>query len=137
MTPRQPLTDEQRADLDALLANPATQTLPAKFAQGSLLWDYALRSALRERDEARRERDLAIAHDRQPYPTAEAYELACRTRENLRAKLGKAREALKLLLNEPGLELGEAASCAVAVLSEIDGGETTPLRDARCPRCDC
>lgn len=28
-------------------------------------------------DRAERERDLAIAHDRQPYPTAEAYETAC------------------------------------------------------------
>jgi len=29
-----------------------------------------------DRDEARRERDEAIAHDRQPYPTAEAYSAA-------------------------------------------------------------
>lgn len=32
-----------------------------------------------EQAELRRERDLAIAHDRQPYPTAWAYEQACKT----------------------------------------------------------
>lgn len=31
-----------------------------------------------EQTELRRERDLAIAHDRQPYPTAWAYEQACK-----------------------------------------------------------
>lgn len=50
--------------------------------------------------ELERERDLAIAHDRQPYPTAEAYEKACaalnkhvtRVRE-LEAELARAVEA--------------------------------------------
>lgn len=35
------------------------------------------------------ERDLAVAHDRQPYPTAEAYKLACKTREKLREQVEK------------------------------------------------
>ena len=30
--------------------------------------------------EALKERDLAVAHDRQPYPTAEAYEAVCNAR---------------------------------------------------------
>lgn len=33
------------------------------------------------------ERDLAIAHDRQPYPTAWAYEQVCRVKDELEAKL--------------------------------------------------
>lgn len=37
-----------------------------------------------ERDTALRERDLAIAHDRQPYPTAWAYEQAVKTIERMR-----------------------------------------------------
>lgn len=39
-----------------------------------------------------RERDLAIAHDTQPYPTAEAYELVCKTRDS-RAERAEARVA--------------------------------------------
>ena len=38
----------------------------------------ARRFADAEQAELRRERDLAIAHDRQPYPTAWAYEQACK-----------------------------------------------------------
>lgn len=37
----------------------------------------ALAAAQARLAEAERERDLAIAHDRQPYPTADAYERAC------------------------------------------------------------
>ena len=40
--------------------------------------------------EAVRERDLAIAHDRQPYPTAWAYEQACRALEEHRQRADKA-----------------------------------------------
>jgi hypothetical protein len=36
-----------------------------------------------------RERDLAVAHDRQPYPTAWAYEQACRVRDRFRAALSE------------------------------------------------
>lgn len=39
--------------------------------------DAAIAVADAEQAELRRERDLAIAHDRQPYPTAWAYEQAC------------------------------------------------------------
>ena len=35
-------------------------------------------AAVRRAEEAEAERDLAIAHDRQPYPTAWAYEQVCR-----------------------------------------------------------
>jgi hypothetical protein len=46
-----------------------------------------------EQAELRRERDLAIAHDRQPYPTAWAYEQACKAREKHRERADAA-EAL-------------------------------------------
>lgn len=41
---------------------------------------------------ARRERDEAIAHDRQPYPTAWAYEQACKTIERMRPVVERAQE---------------------------------------------
>lgn len=41
------------------------------------------------------ELELAIAHDRQPYPTAEAYELACKERNHLRDENRVLREALE------------------------------------------
>lgn len=40
------------------------------------------------------ERDLAIAHDRQPYPTADAYERACAALERHRERADKAEAAL-------------------------------------------
>jgi hypothetical protein len=39
--------------------------------------------------EAKRERDLAIAHDHQPYPTAFAYEKVCEVLEKCKAALRK------------------------------------------------
>lgn len=53
-----------------------------------------------ERDEARRERDLAIAHDRQPYPTAWAYEQACRVRDEARARASAAEAEAERLRGE-------------------------------------
>jgi hypothetical protein len=44
---------------------------------GQHMLDAVLAVADAEQAELRRERDLAIAHDRQPYPTAWAYEEAC------------------------------------------------------------
>jgi hypothetical protein len=44
--------------------------------------------------EERRERILAEAHDRQPYPTAEAYERACAVRDQWKAKFEAARARL-------------------------------------------
>lgn len=46
----------------------------------------------RDLAEARRERDLAIAHDRQPYPTAWAYTQACKTIERMRPVVRAAQE---------------------------------------------
>ena len=45
--------------------------------------------------ELRTERDLAIAHDRQPYPTAEAYERACAALEEKRKIITEGMAGLK------------------------------------------
>jgi hypothetical protein len=42
--------------------------------------------------ETERERDLAIAHDRQPYPTAEAYERVCATLHKKESALAQSEE---------------------------------------------
>jgi hypothetical protein len=42
-----------------------------------LLLAYTKVEVVREVEELRRERDLALAHDTQPYPTADAYEKVC------------------------------------------------------------
>jgi hypothetical protein len=46
--------------------------------------------------ELEEERDLAIAHDRQPYPTAWAYEQACEALERHRERADKAEAALEV-----------------------------------------
>jgi hypothetical protein len=45
--------------------------------------------------EVERERDLAITHDRQPYPTAEAYDKACAALWKHKADLDAARKLLE------------------------------------------
>lgn len=45
-----------------------------------------------EQAELRRERDLAIAHDRQPYPTAWAYEQACKALRRKEAAIERVLE---------------------------------------------
>lgn len=52
--------------------------------------------ALRRRiAELERERDLAVAHDRQPYPTAEAYEQVCAALNEHKRQLAEATERLR------------------------------------------
>ncbi len=50
-----------------------------------------------------KERDLAIAHDRQPYPTAWAYEQACKALEKHRARADRLEAALRLIHDWRGL----------------------------------
>jgi len=69
----------------------------------------------------RRERDLAIAHDRQPYPTASAYELVCAALTKAKARI----EALEKRLArhecvECGRETSHTAGCA-ALRGEEEG----------------
>ena len=54
--------------------------------------DTAIRLADAEQAELRRERDLAIAHDRQPYPTAWAYEQACKALRRKEAVIERVRQ---------------------------------------------
>ena len=52
---------------------------------------------------AQRERDLAIAHDRQPYPTADAYEKVCAALAAAQRERDEAREKLRTeMLKRPG-----------------------------------
>lgn len=46
----------------------------------------ALSTALDRLEEAERQQSLAIAHDRQPYPTAAAYEAVCAARDRWQAR---------------------------------------------------
>ena len=45
----------------------------------------------------RSDRDLAIAHDRQPYPTVEAYEKVCKVLHKREAELVNAREMVDVV----------------------------------------
>ncbi|WP_217235429.1 hypothetical protein [Streptomyces sp. AC555_RSS877] len=57
-----------------------------------LVLDAVLAVADAEQAELRRERDLAIAHDRQPYPTAWAYEQACKALHRKEAAIERVLE---------------------------------------------
>lgn len=82
--PAEPAVDpaERRDRYAAAMAKRDGDTWPTTYEGDEV--DYRRRSdaaivvADAEQAELRRERDLAIAHDRQPYPTAWAYEQACK-----------------------------------------------------------
>lgn len=80
-----------------------------------------LLAALADRcEELEHERDLAVAHDRQPYPTAEAYEKAC-------AALWKHRAAVAELTAEHDATVAMLDWAEVPVI--VDGETlTTPER---------
>ena len=63
--------------------------LPDGFVQVGALFD-----AERTIKTLTRERDLAVAHDRQPCPTAHAYERVCRVRDQQTAAIATLRAAL-------------------------------------------
>lgn len=60
----------------------------------------AVEAVLRVRDDElaalRAERDLAVAHDRQPYPTAWAYDQACKALREQRERAGNAEQRVEL-----------------------------------------
>lgn len=60
--------------------------------------------------EAERDRDLAIAHDRQPYPTAHAYEQVCRARDDWQTR-AEAAEAENARLREKAALADRLAHC--------------------------
>ena len=64
--------------------------------------ENGLDNLVKENERLKRERDLAIAHDTQPYPTAEAYEKVCAANEDkrniierLQSELATEREAYR------------------------------------------
>ena len=61
--------------------------LPVLLESGELVTRACL-------EDVERERDLAIAHDRQPYPTAHAYESVCAAREKWQERAVRAERAL-------------------------------------------
>jgi hypothetical protein len=76
-------------------------------------------------EEAERERDLAVAHDRQPYPAAHAYEKACEALERWKGRAAPAREAPKKWATCPRCPVGGG------VLVELPSGVT----GFRCIKC--
>lgn len=72
-----------------------------------------------ERAEA--ERDLAIAHDRQPYPTADAYERVCATLAATKARLEKAVELLvEVRSSSASLAMRRTREAITAFLVELE-----------------
>ena len=66
--------------------------------------DAVMAVADAEQAELRRERDLAVAHDRQPYPTAWAYEQACKALHRKEAAIERVLE-FAASLDEIGRQL--------------------------------
>lgn len=86
-TPPQP---ERRTRYAAVIRDTVNHVADLRTFDEQLA-DAVITVADTEQAELRRERDLAIAHDRQPYPTAWAYEQACKA-------LNRKTEAIEQLL---------------------------------------
>jgi hypothetical protein len=71
---------------------------------------------------AHKERDFAIDHDRQPYPTAWAYEQVCKARDDARARIAELEQDLfvarQAILTE-GLARGKAENKSRARITEL------------------
>lgn len=65
-------------------------------------------AAVQRAETAERERDLALAHDTQPYPTAAAYEAVCAARDAWQAKAERLADWWHTDLAEVALNSGEA-----------------------------
>lgn len=103
-------------EIAGLLSRPIEQPTADRAAR----WEAAANAAGREVDrnalavymavadaeqaELRRERDLAVAHDRQPYPTAWAYEQACKALHRKEAAIDRVLE-FAVRLGETGRQL--------------------------------
>lgn len=87
------MNDEDRQTFETLIHGmevaEGRELVLAGFQTALAYRDAQLITLTQQRDEAVRERDLAIAHDRQPYPTADAYEKACKA---LHQKTGRINE---------------------------------------------
>lgn len=100
----------------AVLDDP--ELLPA-WARGARVdadtWRRACSDLDEELQRTRKERDLAIAHDRQPYPTAWAYEQACRTIRAKEARIAKVRAVLDAAADWAHLDPDEVRALTDAV----------------------
>lgn len=112
-----PLRAQCEATVRMILAGTGAHTVDewAEYVTAAILPIFRTRI-----DELRRERDQAIAHDRQPYPTAWAYEKAC---EALRKHQARADTA------EAAIERTRALASRWAVLRAY-GSAATELRAA-------
>ena len=125
------------AERDALRKQLATATARAESATvlperwRVLIAERA--AAVRRAEEAEAERDLAIAHDRQPYPTAWAYEQVCRVEREQRERAEKAEARLAEL--EAIVAEGNQRDRALALLLLRSGGkvEFTQVEQAAAP----
>lgn len=82
-----------------------------------------------------RERDLAIAHDSQPYPTADAYEKACAALHAAKAERDTLRaegERLKARMPREPFDV----RCADALANEVDRLVRRRIIDSRSPAAD-
>ena len=84
------LTDERIAKLARIAKRGGFSPFDLKIVAA------ALPALLAERETLIRERDLAIAHDRQPYPTTAAYEAVCEAFDKTKAERERLRETLRL-----------------------------------------
>ncbi|WP_435111639.1 hypothetical protein [Nocardiopsis synnemataformans] len=72
------------------------------------------------------QRDLALAHDRQPYPTAEAYERTCQALSAQRERAERAEADLERLRQKPepvAAELGEQDETLLALVRRFGAPE--------------
>lgn len=109
--PNRAMDDKRAAAFDRWLAQTIateTEALRAEVAQMGTdvtFWQDQTEAAEAEMDRLMTERDLAVAHDTQPYPTAWAYEQACKALEDQRTRADAAEAkiaAVEALLVEYG-----------------------------------
>jgi hypothetical protein len=60
-----------------------------------------IKGYMRVVDELRRDLQLAIAHDRQPYPTAAAYETLCESHRKAKARIAELEKLLREIMACP------------------------------------
>lgn len=64
--------------------------LRTRLAVAAAIWTLPRLDSIQAIANLIRERELAIAHDTQPYPTADAYERVCAAYEKLRLRVTQA-----------------------------------------------
>ncbi|MFG3585062.1 hypothetical protein [Streptomyces sp. NPDC047990] len=98
--------------------------------------DAVMAVADAEQASLRRERDLAVAHDRQPYPTAWAYEQACTALHTHRERADAVEEQRRALAIVLGLDADAAWDTIRAQAGELAAGVGRAAEGRpRCPHC--